>query len=76
LEVFLELVECKFARNGSTDWKTCLTNSILKIIWYLFAGETHQVLKTTVTYCQPLWDFTVKGTGTIEVAPCEIVNIR
>jgi hypothetical protein len=51
-EYFLELVECKFARNGLTNWKTFLTNIVKNIIWHLFAGESHQVVKITVTYCQ------------------------
>ncbi len=46
----LELVESKFARNGLTNWKTFLTNIFENIIWHLFAGESHQVVKITVTY--------------------------
>ncbi len=44
----LEIVECKFARNGLTNWKTFLTNILQNIIWHLFAGESHQVVKITV----------------------------
>jgi hypothetical protein len=47
----LELVECKFARNGLTNWKTFLANIFENIIWHLFAGESHQVVKITVPYC-------------------------
>ena len=50
-EYMLELVECKFARNGLTNWKTFLTNVFENIIWHLFAGESHQVVKITVPYC-------------------------
>jgi hypothetical protein len=46
----LELLECKFARNGLTNWKTFLTNIFENIIWHLFAGESHQVVKITVPY--------------------------
>ncbi len=49
-EYFLEIVECKFARNGLTNWKTFLTNILKNIIWHLFAGESHQVVKITVPY--------------------------
>ena len=49
-EYFLEIVECKFARNGLNNWKTFLTNILKNIIWHLFAGESHQVVKITVTY--------------------------
>ncbi len=49
-EYFLELVECKFARNGLTNRKTFLTNIFKNIIWHLFAGESHQVVKFTVPY--------------------------
>ncbi len=49
-EYFLETVECKFARNGLTNWKTFLTNILKIIIWHLFAGESHQVVKITVPY--------------------------
>ncbi len=51
MSIFLELVECKFARNGITNWKTSLANIFKNIIWHLFAGESHQVLKITVTNC-------------------------
>ncbi len=34
-EYFLEIVECKFARNGLTNWKTFLTN-ILRILFGIF----------------------------------------
>ncbi len=47
----LELVECKFARNGFTNLKTFLTNIFENIIWHLFAGESHQVVKITVPQC-------------------------
>ncbi len=50
-EYFLEIVECKFARNGLTNQKTFLTNILKNIIWHLFAGESHQVVKITVPYC-------------------------
>ncbi len=49
-EYMLELVEYKFARNGLTNWKTFLTNVFENIIWHLFAGESHQVVKITVPY--------------------------
>jgi hypothetical protein len=49
-EYVLEIVECKFARNGLTNWKTCLTNLLKNIIWHLFAGESHHVVKITVPY--------------------------
>jgi hypothetical protein len=47
-EYFLEIVECKFARNGLTYRKTFLTNILKNIIWHLFAGEPYQVVKITV----------------------------
>ncbi len=47
----LEIVECKFARNGVTNEKTLLTNILKNIIWHLLAGESHQVVKITVPYC-------------------------
>ncbi len=50
-EYYTGILECKFARNGLTNWKNCLTNIFLNIIWHLFAGESHQVEKITVTYC-------------------------
>jgi hypothetical protein len=50
-EYMLELVECRFARNGLTNLKTFLTNIFENIIWHLFAGEPHQVVKITVPYC-------------------------
>ncbi len=53
-EYMLELVECKFARNGLTNWKTFLTNIFENIIWHLFASESHQVEKITVPYCTRL----------------------
>ncbi len=53
-EYLLELVECKFARNGWTNWKTFLTNIFENIIWHLFAGESHQVVKITVPYCRQI----------------------
>ncbi len=31
-------------------WKAFLTNILKNIIWHLFAGESHQVVKITVTY--------------------------
>ncbi len=31
--------------------ETCLTNILKNIIWHLFAGESHQVVKITVTQC-------------------------
>jgi hypothetical protein len=46
----LEIVECKFARNGLTNRRTFLTNILKNIIWHLFAGESHQVVKFTVPY--------------------------
>ena len=49
-EYMLELVECKFARNGLTNWKNFLANIFENIIWHLFAGESHQVVKITVPY--------------------------
>ncbi len=49
-EYMLELVECKFARNGLTNWNTFLTNIFVNIIWHLFAGESHKVVKITVPY--------------------------
>ncbi len=58
-EYMLELVECKFARKGLTNWKTFLTNVFENIIWHLFAGESHQVVKITVPYVEP-WHI---GTG-------------
>ncbi len=33
------------------QWKNFLTNMLKNIIWHLFAGESHQVVKITVTYC-------------------------
>ncbi len=47
-EYFFEIVEWKFARNGLTNWKTL-------IILHLFAGESHQVVKITVTYCTHIY---------------------
>ncbi len=49
-EYMLELVECKFARHGLTNWNTFLTNVFENIIWHLFAGESHEVVKITVPY--------------------------
>jgi hypothetical protein len=49
-EYFLEIVECDFARNGLTNWKTFFTNILKNIIWHHFAGESHQVVKITVPY--------------------------
>ncbi len=49
-EYFLEIVECKFARNRLTSCKTFLTNILKNIILHLFAGESHQVVKITVPY--------------------------
>jgi hypothetical protein len=49
-EYFLEIVEYKFARNSFTNRKTFLTNILKNIIWHLFAGESHQVVKITVPY--------------------------
>ncbi len=57
-EYFLEIVECKFARNGLTKWKTFLTNILKNIIWHIFAGESHQVMKITVPY--PIYLLTEK----------------
>ncbi len=34
-EYFLKVGECKFARNGLTNWKTFLTNILKNIIWHL-----------------------------------------
>jgi uncharacterized protein (DUF697 family) len=31
--------------------KACLTNILKNIIWHLFAGESRQVVKITVTCC-------------------------
>ena len=44
--VFCGLLECRVARNGLTNWKTFLTNIFKNIIWHLFAGESHQVVKS------------------------------
>jgi hypothetical protein len=57
-EYFWEIVECKFARNGLTNWKTFLTNILKNIIWHLFVGESHQAVKITVPY----WAYE-SGTG-------------
>ncbi len=38
--VFLELVECKFARNGLTNWKTFLTDIFKNIIWHLWVPSS------------------------------------
>jgi hypothetical protein len=46
-EYILEIIECKFARNGLTNWKTSLTIILKNIIWHLFAGESYQVVKIT-----------------------------
>jgi hypothetical protein len=46
---FLELVECKFARM-LTNWKTFLQTFFKNIIWHIFAGESHQVVKITVDF--------------------------
>jgi hypothetical protein len=48
-EYFWDLVERKFAKNCLTNWKTFLTNIVKNIIWHLFAGKSHPVVKTTVT---------------------------
>ncbi len=48
-EYFLEIIECKFAKNGLTNWKTFLTNILKNTISHLFAGESHEVVKITVT---------------------------
>ncbi len=51
MEYFLEIVECKFARKGLINQlKICLTNIVKNIIWHLFPGESHQVVKIIVTY--------------------------
>jgi hypothetical protein len=50
-EYLLEMVQCKFTINGFINWKTVLTNILKNIIWHLFAGESHKVVKITVTYC-------------------------
>ncbi len=47
-EYFLEIVECKFARNGLTNGKTFLTDILKNIIWHLFARESHQIVKVAV----------------------------
>jgi hypothetical protein len=46
-EYFLEVVECKFARKWLNQLKNFLTNILKNIIWHLFAGESHQVVKIT-----------------------------
>ncbi len=46
---FLELVECKFARNG-LPIEQHLTNILKNIIWHLFAGESHHDVKITVNF--------------------------
>jgi hypothetical protein len=37
-------------KNGFTSRKLS-TNIFKNIIWHLFAGESHQVVKITVPYC-------------------------
>ncbi len=68
-EYFLEIVECKCARNGLTNWKTFLTNILKNIIWHLFAGESHQVVKITVPYSAQMqyWKFytNIPGKGIV-----------
>jgi hypothetical protein len=32
------------------QWKNVLTNILKNIIWHLFAGESHQVVKITVPH--------------------------
>ncbi len=52
MSIFGSLVECKFARNSLTNWKTKIfqTNIVKNIVLHLFAGESHQVVKFTVIY--------------------------
>jgi len=84
-EYMLEVVECKFARNGLTNWKTFLANIFENIIWHLLAGETHQVAKITVPYCTYTrerlcenWEFAMRNITSeklTEVAfPCSTSN--
>ena len=49
-EYFLEIVECKFARNGLTNWKTFLTSIFKNIILHLFCGES-----SCENYCNLLY---------------------
>jgi hypothetical protein len=34
--------------------KNFLNKHLKNIFWHLFAGESHQVVKITVTYCLPI----------------------
>ncbi len=54
-EYYLKLVECKFAWNGFTDWKTFLTNIFRSIIWHLFAGESSCDNHCNLLYRQSWW---------------------
>ncbi len=69
-EYFLEMVECKFARNGLTNWKIFLSNILKNIIWHLFAGESHHVVKITVPYC-PITSLCWEQNILIEPPPSE-----
>ena len=68
-EYILELVECKFARNGLTNRKTFLTNVFENIIWHLFTGQSQQVVKITVTY--PVQRFFV-----VEAFTCQLEEVN
>jgi hypothetical protein len=49
----LELVEygtVKICKQWLYQLKNCFKNMLKNIIWQLFAGESHQVVKITVTY--------------------------
>ncbi len=37
-------------RNGLVNWKTILTEIFKNIVWQIFVGESHQVVKITVAY--------------------------
>ncbi len=50
--LFFGTVESKVPRNGLINWTTFLTNILKNIICHLFSGESHQVVKITLTYCR------------------------
>jgi hypothetical protein len=44
----------QFRKKWLNQLKNFLTNILKNIIWHLFAGESHQVVKITVTYLTTL----------------------
>jgi hypothetical protein len=55
-ENFVELLECKFARNGLTNFKKILTNILENIIWHLLLvnpGTTRHTLSSALFLAPP-----------------------